>query len=230
MSQEHPQFVLRADLREHLDQVRSIAAYPLTEGGVLTCSLDRTVKIWLPKEHHVANNEMDTRHDVIHNQMDTGNDEQDKDEILKQKSQYEAVLTLIGHENFVLDVIYWPPNEQNEMSGNIVSAGHDKSVIIWNMDGTMRDRYISAHAGPISTVVVDPTTYNLVTGSWDKTAKMWHAGKCIHELKGHQQNVLCVLAASNGDIITGSGDGSIKIWRNGKEIKNIAAHTGILSK
>jgi WD40 repeat protein len=212
-------FVLRADLRDHLDQVRSIANYPIADGALLTASLDRTVKIWMYKDQS-ANTEMDTSPD----------ESVDKNELLRQKSQYEATLTLIGHDNTVLDVTYWQPNEQNNMIGNIVSAGHDKSIIIWKIDGTMQDRYIGAHGGPVSAITVDNTTNNIVSGSWDKTAKVWSAGTCISELKGHEGNVLCVLAASNGDIITGSGDGSIRIWRNGKEFKTIkGAHSGIVT-
>ncbi|KAL0480223.1 phospholipase A-2-activating protein [Acrasis kona] len=153
-------------------------------------------------------------------------DNNNKEAVLKSKGEYEALSTLIGHENFVLDVNFWKPNEQNSSNGNIVSAGHDKSVIIWNLDGSMKDRYLQAHTGPVSCVVVDPTTNNLVTGSWDKTAKIWHSGTCVNELKGHEQNVLCAMVSSTGDVVTGSGDGSIKVWRDGKEVKNIpAAHT-----
>lgn len=56
---------------------------------------------------------------------------------------------------------------------------------------------------------------------------MWHLDKdvCVYELKGHSQNVLCILALSNGLVVTGSGDGAIKIWENGKEIHNITAHS-----
>jgi len=210
-AQQVPKFVLRADLKEHVDQVRSISIYPVIEGAVVTCSLDRTVKVWGPKQ--ASDDDME---------VDTSN----KEALLRSKSEYESITTLIGHENFVLDVNYWTPNEQNSETGNIISAGHDKSVIIWNADGSMKDRYLQAHSGPVSCIAVDPTTKNLVTGSWDKTAKIWHSGTCVHELKGHQQNVLCVMVASNGDIVTGSGDGSIKMWRDGKEIKNIEhAHT-----
>lgn len=61
-----------------------------------------------------------------------------------------------------------------------------------------------------------------------RTAKCWNLGNDVpvYELKGHQQNVLCTLAVSNGLIITGSGDGSIKFWENGKNIRTIdAAHS-----
>jgi phospholipase A-2-activating protein len=214
--EQDTKFVLRADLRDHLDQVRSIAPYPLVEGAVITCSLDRTVKLWMYKD---GNNQ---------DGMDTTVEEGvDKKELLKKKGEYEVSLTFIGHENTVLDVTYWPPNEQNNNIGNIVSASNDKSIIIWKLNGEMQDRYINAHTGPVSALTIDQTTHNIISGSWDKLAKVWSTGQCIHELKGHEGNILCVIAASNGDIITGSGDGSIRIWRDGKEFKAIkSAHSG----
>jgi phospholipase A-2-activating protein len=60
-----------------------------------------------------------------------------------------------------------------------------------------------------------------------RTAKVWEDRKCVHVLKGHKNNVLCVLSLSNGCFATGCGDGTVKLWdaQTGNEIKSIVAST-----
>ena len=70
----------------------------------------------------------------------------------------------------------------------------------------------------------------LVTGSWDGTARVWDAntGKCLHVLEGHQHAV-SVLSLPNGIVITGSQDKTLRLWFKGqlqKEIPN--AHDDII--
>jgi WD40 repeat protein len=56
--------------------------------------------------------------------------------------------------------------------------------------------------------------YRLVTGSWDKTVRVWNvqAGECTHTLEGHTSPVRCV--AFNGTTIAiGFNDRAVRIWR-----------------
>ena len=57
------------------------------------------------------------------------------------------------------------------------------------------------------------TADELVSGSWDGTARVWDAasGQCKAVLEGHQHAV-AVLSLPNGIIITGSQDKSIRLW------------------
>ena len=41
-------FQIFAELNGHLQEVRGVDAFPLIDGGVATCSLDGTAKLWAP--------------------------------------------------------------------------------------------------------------------------------------------------------------------------------------
>jgi WD40 repeat protein len=63
---------------------------------------------------------------------------------------------------------------------------------------------------------------DIVSGSIDKTARVWHGATRTATLEGHEGPVLAVLALpgpeAEGGILTGSGDMLIKLWRGGKVV------------
>jgi WD40 repeat protein len=66
---------------------------------------------------------------------------------------------------------------------------------------------------------------SIVSGSWDKTIRVWAKNrkyKCIKILFGHKNGVLSLALLSNGDIASGSADYCIKIWHNFICISTIA--------
>ena len=64
----------------------------------------------------------------------------------------------------------------------------------------------------------------VVTGSWDKTAKLWEAatGKELRTFGGHSDEVSSVAFSPDGRyVVTGSGDKTAKLWETatGKELR-----------
>ncbi|RNA21933.1 WD40 repeat, partial [Brachionus plicatilis] len=55
---------------------------------------------------------------------------------------------------------------------------------------------------------------NIVSGSADKTIKIWDKDifKCLKTINGHNDSVRCLAIMQNGNIVSGSGDITIKIW------------------
>jgi WD40 repeat protein len=71
----------------------------------------------------------------------------------------------------------------------------------------------------------------LVSGSQDKTAKVWSISdaKVTAEFKGHTDIVDAVAFSPDGKTVaSGSADKSVKLWnpKDGKEIKSLGVHTG----
>lgn len=139
---------------------------------------------------------------------------------------YECYKTLTGHTNYVAAVAYMPPLN-DEPAGSIVSASHDRNLIIWDVEEGNPKAALTGHDQPVCAVSV-AADGKIVSGAWDSTARVWSGENTQHILKGHTQNVLCVLALENGDVITGSADKTIKKWRNGQEVQILCRHNDII--
>ena len=73
----------------------------------------------------------------------------------------------------------------------------------------------TGHSGWVNSVVISPDGKTIVSGSDDKTVRLWdiETGKEIRRLQGHTDDVNSVAISADGQtIVSGSSDGEIKIW------------------
>ena len=82
------------------------------------------------------------------------------------------------------------------------------------------------HELSVLTVAVSPDSNYVVTGSRDKSAKLWElsTGREVRSFLGHQASVNCLDFSSDGKfIVTGNRDQSAKVWEvaTGKEILSV---------
>lgn len=98
--------------------------------------------------------------------------------------------------------------------------------------GNCKFRSLSGHTDAITCLQIDETLSNpsypvLMTGSWDRTVRIWNAetGQCVNVLKGHTRGVRCIQFDSV-KLITGSMDCTLKIWswRTGQCIRTLEGH------
>ncbi len=74
---------------------------------------------------------------------------------------------------------------------------------------------LKGHTGSVWSVAFSPDGTRILTGSWDKTAKVWDArtGTLLLELKGTQAGAYSVSFSPDGTrIVTGSEDQTAKVW------------------
>lgn len=143
------------------------------------------------------------------------------------KVHHEAVppITILQGHNAVVSSIAFSPNKVI-----MVTASHDKSLIIWNLLTHKPMKTIAnAHKDWVtSCVFTGGSGEYLITGSNDFTLKVWdmktHAEKST--LLGHTSAISSV-DYSNGCIISGAVDGSVKVWsqKKGIEITTLYCHS-----
>ena len=75
---------------------------------------------------------------------------------------------------------------------------------------------ISGHTWGVTSVAISPDGQFLVSGSFDKTVKVWElpSGALLHSLDDHSQGVGSVTISPNGhNLASGSGIGKIRLWQ-----------------
>ena len=82
----------------------------------------------------------------------------------------------------------------------------------------------------VTCVAFDPKGERLVSGSRDKTLRLWEGstGKPLATLEGHTDGVTCVAFDPKGErLVSGSGDKTLRLWEGstGKPLATLEGHT-----
>ncbi len=99
----------------------------------------------------------------------------------------------------------------------------------WQLQSHQALTTLRGHGSWITAVAYSPDGRWIVTGSRDKTAKVWDAasGRELHTLKGHTAQIFSVAFSPDGQrIATGSYDLTAKVWEtaNGQELLTLKGH------
>jgi len=134
---------------------------------------------------------------------------------------YALVASLPGHTDSVGAVCIGPaPN------GMILfaSASADMTVKLWEVPSSTSPQKvlsrwtIKAHDKDINSLAFSPSMKLLVSGSQDKTAKLWRLedGSAVGTLKGHKRGIWSVRFSPSEQLIaTASADHTIRLWSTG---------------
>ncbi|GAA6006441.1 hypothetical protein JCM11491_004961 [Sporobolomyces phaffii] len=142
-----------------------------------------------------------------------------------------------GHEGFV-NAVEWLPATAGHDSGFLLTAGQDKLIYAWPLPAPEAQiPSISASLAPSHTLVghdanvcalhVSDDGRTIVSGSWDKTAKVWKDFKLAYTLEGHEQSVWAVLVLEGEEdlVLTGAADNLIRLYKGDKLQRTFRGHT-----
>lgn len=102
-----------------------------------------------------------------------------------------------------------------------ISGGQDRAIHYVKLGAAEPEFSLLGHAENVCALSVAPGG-QVISGSWDGTAKLWKEGKCIATMEGHQGAVWAVLWTEHG-ILTGGADRTIRLWNGERQIKTFPA-------
>ncbi|MCG7852084.1 MAG: DUF4062 domain-containing protein [Methanosarcinaceae archaeon] len=154
--------------------------------------------------------------------------------------------TLKGHSDWVNSVAVTPDGRL------AVSGSGDKTIMVWDIEKRGEKsanialkrlfallpflkyrkkpvHILKGHSRRVQAVAVTPDGRLAVSGSFDKTLKVWdlEAGVELHTLKGHSDWVQAVAVTPDGRLaVSGSVDKTLKVWNieAGAEVHTLAGH------
>merc|ERR1719278_1136683 len=143
--------------------------------------------------------------------------------------------TLRGHNGWVTQITTNP-----KYPDMILSSSRDKSLIVWKLTRDDVGNYgipqkrLHGHGHFISDVVLSSDGHFALSGSWDKTLRLWDlsTGKTTRRFEDHTKDVLSVaFSADNRQIVSAGWDKYVKVWNltNCKLKTNHIGHTGYLN-
>lgn len=195
------QYKLSQQILGHEGDVRALATHttPADSALVLSASRDKSACVW-------------TR--------------------LPGSRNFEAPEFLAGHGGYVNSAAWL----SDGMGGLFaLTGGQDKLVNAFNvavgLDGRAKtssspDYTLLGHQDNISALDVGPAGSYIVSGSWDKTARVWKGWQCVATFQGHLQAVWAVLAVDEDRVLTASADKLVRLWSISKPKEPIAVFSG----
>eukprot|EP01102_Stenamoeba_stenopodia_P018347 TRINITY_DN6709_c0_g1_i1.p1 TRINITY_DN6709_c0_g1~~TRINITY_DN6709_c0_g1_i1.p1 ORF type:complete len:465 (-),score=97.52 TRINITY_DN6709_c0_g1_i1:159-1553(-) len=201
-------FTLSCELLEHNNAVRCLVA--LSDGSILTGSRDCLIKWWVPQLKPVDEGGSLTSSSSA-----------------SSTPRYAVRKTFKGHTHFVASIASMESigsYNNNDSSNNadgfpssslFASGGNDKAILVWTAESDEPVLSLQGHTNVVSCLSFDPKHRLLLSGSWDKTVRIWKGSECLKLIEGQQTEAIwAVLALSHLphlSFLSASADRSVKL-------------------
>lgn len=121
-------------------------------------------------------------------------------------------MTYSGHGHFVMDVCFYP-NDNNKF----ISCSLDSTIKVWSVKQPHCIKTFKGHTSGINSICFLRNTQYLVSGADDLTVKVWdfQTTQCIVTLSGHTNNVSRVYEMDSFPLFAScSEDGTVRLWNS----------------
>ena len=212
-------------LKDHDSDVRGLANSLHEKGGILSCSRDRTTKLWIPENNGLQYGSKSSY--IGHKKFVscvaamepirglypdglilTGSN--DKTINVYMPFDEIPILSLEGHENVVSNI-------RCGSNGKFYSSSWDLTARIWQVDTSRAGEgecvcVLSGHVAAVWDIAVVPGKQQLLTASADKSIRLWESGRTKHTFYGHTDCVRGLAVISLSQFLSCSNDASVKRW------------------
>ncbi|KAK9471113.1 WD40-repeat-containing domain protein [Dipodascopsis tothii] len=139
-----------------------------------------------------------------------------------------------GAGDWLSDVDYESPKYVNSVAwiggeeGLVAAGGQDASIAVLAtaLPGRPLKYTLSGHDSNVC--ALHAAHGQLISGSWDKTARVWQDGVLKHTLAGHTQAIWAVLILGPDVYVTGAADKTIRIWNGSTVVRTLSAHEDVV--
>ncbi|KAF9351063.1 hypothetical protein BGX26_010825 [Mortierella sp. AD094] len=142
--------------------------------------------------------------------------------------------SFVAHADDVNDVAYFKNGEEEE----IVTAGDDTDLRLWDVKTGKCTKILSGHKGKVNSVVISPNRNQLASTSDDKTVRLWNATtdktlclECELEPRDSKPAVGVAYSPSGDRIATGFGNNAARLWntKTGEVVHTLEGHTLVVT-
>ncbi|KAF2670936.1 WD40 repeat-like protein [Microthyrium microscopicum] len=115
---------------------------------------------------------------------------------------------------FSCNALAWNPME----AFNLAAASEDHNIYLFDTRHMKRAlNVLRDHVAAVMDVHWSPTGTQLVSGSYDRTVRLWNREKGhsrdVYHTKRMQRVFSCAWSADDGFVLSGSDDGDVRLWR-----------------
>eukprot|EP01102_Stenamoeba_stenopodia_P000647 TRINITY_DN1060_c0_g1_i24.p1 TRINITY_DN1060_c0_g1~~TRINITY_DN1060_c0_g1_i24.p1 ORF type:complete len:877 (+),score=262.46 TRINITY_DN1060_c0_g1_i24:270-2900(+) len=209
----------------------------LQDGSFITCSLDKTLKVWSRKGQLLFSFSHSTKIYQVEELRDRRlvfGDGEGKVQVLDRQTNKVVFTFSDSHQYGVVSMV--------RLSNDLIATGsHDKTMKIWNVEDKTCCQTLQSHTDAVDRIA-ETKDGTLVSGSYDKTVKIWKRTQkkwllsLITEtpqyelectLVGHNNYVNSVIELESGLIATCSDDTTIRLWNRKTQtcVRNLIGHS-----
>lgn len=215
-------YALSQQLQGHESQVRCVAI--LHDGTLVTGGLDSQVIMWRRSSESFALHKKLSHHaDFIYAlapSLTSGFYSGSKDRTAVHVDiEGNPVVQFVGHEGPVCSLV--------ERQSELITGAWDGKAKVWDVaTGALK---LTLDAGAHAVAVALLPSGDIVTGSQDRSIRVFRGAECIHRVNEAHGDIIRAISSCQNHMISASNDQTIKMWSfDGGEMLQLTGHTSFV--